>query len=111
MKWYREYMISAPNDISGWFGIAKVPPMPILPEEMHGKVMPVVMWCYTGAQERADEIFEPIKRVGKPAFHGVHPMPYNVLNSAFDALFPEGTIAIGRGILSRISPMRPSSSI
>src|SRR5215210_1703725 len=63
-------------------------PGPPFPEELHNRKMCGVVWCYTGPEERAEEVFAPVLEVGTPALHGVGAMPYPVLQSAFDALYP-----------------------
>jgi hypothetical protein len=49
-----------------------------------------VVWCYSGPQEDAEKVFEPIRAFGPPAFDHVGPMPYPILQSIFDPLFPPG---------------------
>jgi len=65
-----------------------VPPAPPFPEHLHLKMCAVV-WCYTGDPARADALFEPVRALA-PALHGVHPMPFPMLQSVFDALYPPG---------------------
>ncbi|MGI8642606.1 MAG: FAD-binding oxidoreductase, partial [Thermomicrobiales bacterium] len=90
MRWYREFIPSAPEDLNGWLGLLTVPPMPPFPEHMHLQKMCGIVWCYTGPADRADEVFAPVQQVGTPALHGVQPMPFPVLQGAFDALLPPG---------------------
>jgi FAD/FMN-containing dehydrogenase len=89
MQWYRELITQAPEDINGFFAFLTVPPGPPFPEELHLKKMCGIVWCYTGPLEQADEIFKPIRRLN-PALELVGPMPYPVLQSMFDALYPSG---------------------
>ncbi|MBA2442788.1 MAG: FAD-binding oxidoreductase [Rubrobacter sp.] len=90
MRFYRDFMADAPEDLGGFFAFLTVPPGPPFPEHLHLKKMCGVVWCYTGPPERADEVFEPVREFGPPALHGVHEMPYPALQSAFDALYPAG---------------------
>jgi FAD/FMN-containing dehydrogenase len=48
------------------------------------------VWCYTGAHDKADEVLAPLREFGSPLLVGLQPMPYAVLQSAFDALYPKG---------------------
>ena len=90
MKWYRDFITSASEDLNGFFVFMTVPPAPPFPEELHLKKMCGVVWCYTGPEEKADEVFKPVQEFGPPTLHGVHPMPHPTLQSAFDALYPKG---------------------
>ncbi len=90
MRWYRDFIEGAPEDLYGFFAFLEVPPGPPFPEALHGKKMCGIVWCYTGPEDQADEVFAPVQTVGTPALHGVHAMPYPALQSAFDALYPPG---------------------
>ncbi|HET8809062.1 MAG TPA: FAD-binding oxidoreductase [Flavobacteriaceae bacterium] len=91
LRWYRKFMTKeAPEDLNGFFAFLEVPPGPPFPEELHNKKMCGIVWCYTGPKEKTDEVFAPVLKVGSPAMHGVHEMPYPALQSAFDALLPKG---------------------
>ncbi|MGH3089896.1 MAG: FAD-binding oxidoreductase [Gammaproteobacteria bacterium] len=90
MRWYRSFITEAPEELGGFFAFLTVPPGPPFPEELHLQKMCGVVWCYTGSEEKADEVFAPVQDVGTPALHGVHDMPYPALQSAFDGLYPPG---------------------
>lgn len=87
LKWYREYITDAPEDMYGWFGFHRVPTGSPLPEELHGHHGCVTTWCYTGPMEKAEEIFEPIRQLGTPVLDMAGPMPYPALQSMFDELY------------------------
>jgi FAD/FMN-containing dehydrogenase len=90
MRWYRELLPSLPEELSGWFGLITIPPAPPFPEELWGRKACVIVWCYTGPHDRADDMLEPVKSFGSPLVVGLQPMPFSVLQSAFDALYPAG---------------------
>lgn len=90
MRWYRDFITGAPEDLGGFFAFLTVPPGPPFPEELHNRKMCGVVWCYTGPEEKAREVFAPVLEVGTPALHGVQTMPFPALQSAFDALYPPG---------------------
>ena len=90
MRWYREFIVNAPEDLNGFFAFLTVPPAPPFPEALHLHKMCGVVWCYTGPQEKAEEVFAPIRDFGPPALHGIHDMPFPALQSAFDGLYPPG---------------------
>ncbi|GAC1599781.1 MAG: FAD-binding oxidoreductase [Ramlibacter sp.] len=89
MKWYRDFIVKAPTELNGFFAFMTVPPGPPFPESLHLKKMCGVVWCYSGDPAQADKVFEPVRAMD-PALYGVGPMPYPVLQSAFDALYPPG---------------------
>jgi FAD/FMN-containing dehydrogenase len=90
LRWYREFITTASEDISGFFAFLIVPPGPPFPEHLHLKNMSAIVWCYTGALDKAEEVFQPIRETLRPELDLVGPMPHPVLQSMFDGLFRPG---------------------
>ena len=90
MKWYRDLIKKAPNDLNGFFAFLTVPPGPPFPKHLHLKKMCGIVWTYTGPIEKAEEIFKPIRDFKTPALDLVGPMPQPALQSMFDQLYPPG---------------------
>jgi FAD/FMN-containing dehydrogenase len=90
LKWWRNFILEAPEDINGWFGFITVPPAAPFPEQYQGKKACVVVWCYSGPLEKAEERFKPIRAFGPPAIDFVGPIPWPALQGMFDALYPAG---------------------
>jgi FAD/FMN-containing dehydrogenase len=90
MKWYREFIVHAPQEMNGFFAFMTVPPGPPFPEALHFKKMCAIVWCYNGSMEKANEILEPIRSFRKPAFEFFVPMPFPMLQGMFDGLYPAG---------------------
>jgi FAD/FMN-containing dehydrogenase len=90
MRWYRTLLPSLPEELSGWLGLLTIPPVAPFPEELWGRKACGIVWCYTGAHDRADEVLEPIKAFGSPLLVGLQEMPFTALQSAFDGLYPAG---------------------
>lgn len=89
LKWYREYIVKAPNDLYGFFALLTVPGPPF-PENLHGKKMCGVVWNYTGEVKEAEKIFKSISESMKPDFEHVGSVPYPALQSMFDIFYPPG---------------------
>jgi hypothetical protein len=90
MRWYRELLPSLPEELSGWIGLITIPPAPPFPEELWGRKACGIVWCYTGAHDLADTVIQPVRTYGSPLLVGLQPMPFDVLQSAFDGLYPAG---------------------
>ncbi len=90
LRWYRELLPGLPEELSGWFGIIAVPPAPPFPEELWGRKTCVILWCYTGEHSASDAVLAPVREFGTPLVDGLQPMPFNILQTAFDELFPPG---------------------
>ena len=90
LKFWRDFIMTAPEDINGWFAFITVPPAPPFPEQFHMKKMCALVWCYTGPLDQAEERFKPIRAFGPPAVDFAGPIPLPALQSMFDALYPAG---------------------
>lgn len=90
MKWYREFIVNAPEELNGFFAFLTVPPGPPFPESLHFQKMCGIVWCYTGGLEQANLILEAARAFRRPAFEFFAPMPFPMLQSMFDGLYPPG---------------------
>jgi len=90
LRFWREFILKAPEDLNGWFGFVTVPPVPMFPKEHQLKKMCVIVWCYTGDPTKAPDVFKPIRGFLKPAMDFAGPIPFPALNSMFDGLYPAG---------------------
>ena len=90
MKWYREFIAQAPQEINGFFAFLTVPPGPPFPEHLHFKKMCAIVWCYNGGLHQANRILGPLRSFRPPAFEFFAPMPFPALQGMFDGLYPPG---------------------
>ncbi|NKZ07091.1 FAD-binding oxidoreductase [Actinomadura latina] len=97
LRWYRDFLPQAPEDLSGFFAVLVIPPGPPFPEEIHGKKMCAVIWCHTGDPDEMEGLLAPASEPGRPSFQFTSPMPYPMLQSMFDALMPPGLQWYWRG--------------
>ena len=89
MKWYRDFILEAPEELTGFFAFLTVPPGPPFPENLHLKKMCGVVWCYSGDLSKAEDLFAAVRDL-EPDLYGVGEMPMPALNSAFDPVYPPG---------------------
>ena len=89
MRWYREWLPEAPEDVYAFYLAAEVPGDPF-PEAIHGENVCGLMWCYLGPEDRAEEVIQPARDVAEPLFEHVDQLPYPALQSMFDDLYPPG---------------------
>jgi hypothetical protein len=90
LRFWRNLIMKAPEDLNGWFGFVTVPPVPPFPEQYHLQKMCLICWCYTGDLGKADDVFKPIRSFRKPAIDFAGPIPFPALQSMFDAFYPPG---------------------
>ncbi len=95
MAWYDDFIHSVPDDLNGFIATMVVPGPPF-PEELHGKPVCGIVWCYTGSEADFDGLFAPVRELN-PIFEHVGPMPYPAVQSLFDPLLPSGLQWYWRG--------------
>ena len=90
MKFWRDFILQAPEEINGWFVFFIVPPVPLFPEQFHLQKMCAIVWCYSGEQDKADEYFQSFRAHIPPTMDFAGPISWPALQSLFDALSPLG---------------------
>ena len=90
MRYWRDLILTGPEELNGWFGFHTVPPVDMFPVEHHLKKMAVVTWCYTGDLNDAEQVFKPVREVAPLAMDFAGPIPMPALQSMFDGLYPPG---------------------
>jgi len=91
LKSWRDFILTAPEDISGVFNFLTVPPAPFFPEQFHLQKACVIAWCDTAPIPEAEKHLALIRSdFGNPAMDLTGPMPYPALQSMFDDVFKPG---------------------
>ena len=91
LRWYREFIVNAPETLNGFFAFLTVPPALPFPEHLWNQKVCGIVWSCTQPQDQAEATFAPIRaQFGSPALDGVGPIVHQALQSMFDALYPAG---------------------
>src|SRR6185436_8860069 len=67
LRWYRDFIRTAPDELNGFFAFLVVPPGPPFPEHLHLKKMCGIVWCHTGPAKQAEKVFKTIRGFKAPA--------------------------------------------
>jgi len=92
LRFYREYIADAPEQMGAFPAFQIAPPLPFIPEDRHGDTFIAIVACWAGPIEEGEKAFQPFHDVAPVVAEHVGPMPYPALNSAFDALYPPGQL-------------------
>jgi FAD/FMN-containing dehydrogenase len=90
MRFYRDFIATAPEALGCFFGWQVAPPLPFIPEDRVGDLFCALVTCWTGPADEADRVLAPLHEVAEVTAAHLGPMPYPALNSAFDGLYPDG---------------------
>lgn len=70
---------SAPDELSTILNVMTAPPMPFLPEEVHGKLILMAMMFYAGDVEMGEQVISKFRAIATPHADMLHPMDYSEL--------------------------------
>ena len=66
----------APNELSTIANVMTAPPMPFLPEEIHGKLIVMSMLVYAGEIDAGERVIAPFRSLARPYADMIKPMAY-----------------------------------
>jgi len=87
---YREFMKSAPEELNVWIVMRKAPPLPFLPEAVHGKEVVVLAVFFAGDPGAGKKLVDRLRGFGTLQGEHVGPAPYLNWQQAFDPLLTAG---------------------
>jgi FAD binding domain/Berberine and berberine like len=90
LKFLREYMAQAPDEVGMMANLRLAPPLPQVPEDLWGKPIVALIATYAGPADEGREALAPIRQLPTPAFDAVTPKPYLAHQKMFDAAYPHG---------------------
>jgi len=90
LRYYREFTAQAPDELSVWVVMRKAPPLPFLPEEVHGTEVVVLAALYAGDMAEGEKALAPLRAFGKPIADVMSPHPFTGFQAAFDPLLTPG---------------------
>ncbi|MGH7459881.1 MAG: FAD-binding oxidoreductase [Longimicrobiales bacterium] len=90
LRFYREFAASAPDELTTIFNLRIAPPLPFLPQNVHGKPIAMIGACFAGSPQDGIEVVRPLKEFGRPIIDLLEPRPYLALQSMFDPSAPHG---------------------
>ena len=89
---WRDYCASAPDEITSVALALTMPAAPTLPPPIHNQACLVVGGVYVGAPEDGMKRMQPLRELGTPLADISQPMPFSMVQTAFDPLFPMGKL-------------------
>jgi len=90
LRFYREYIKTAPEQMAVFPAFQIAPPLPFIPEDRHGDMFVALVACWSGPVEEGEAAFKSFHDVAEVKAEQVGPVPFPAINAAFDGLFPKG---------------------
>jgi FAD/FMN-containing dehydrogenase len=90
LRFYRDFVREAPDAFSSVLNLRFAPPLPFIPERLHGAPVVTVVVFWAGPLEEGERFLEPLRRHGRPLLDLVTVKPYAEHQRTFDATVPHG---------------------
>src|SRR6266511_3783108 len=80
LRFYRDWVADAPDELMTIVVHRKAPPLPFVPEELHGKPVVMVVCCWAGEVEKGERFIRPLKEFNSPVADVCVPKPFLTYN-------------------------------
>ena len=87
---FARFTRTMPEELNLWMVTRKAPPLPFLPEAVHGKEIVVLALCYAGDPAVGEKLIAPLRTFGTVVGEHVGVQPYAAWQQAFDPLLAKG---------------------
>ena len=90
LRAYRDFLTVAPDEVTVWTVMRKAPPLPFLPEDVHGAEVVILAAMYSGDMSDGEVALAPLRAIGTPIADVIGPHPFVGWQQAFDPLLTPG---------------------
>ncbi|HEY3017259.1 MAG TPA: FAD-binding oxidoreductase [Gaiellaceae bacterium] len=90
LRFYRDWVADAPDELMTIVVHRKAPPLPFVPEELHGKPVVMVICCWVGDLDEGEKVIAPMKAFGSSVADVCTAKPFLTHQAMFDPSFVPG---------------------
>jgi len=90
LRGWRDLTASMPDELTTLANILVAPPVPFLPEAVHGQMVVGIVGTYAGPVEDGSRAAQPLRALAEPLADLMGPMPYVAIQSLLDPLWTAG---------------------
>ena len=90
LRFYRDFAAEASDDFGSVVRLGTIPPLPVIPEELHWRPAVAVACCYAGTVEDGERALRALRRFGKPLVDLLGPKPYVAFQGGLDDTVQHG---------------------
>ena len=87
---WRDCVVKFPDEITSAAVSITLPAAPELPEPVHNQPCLLTGGVYVGDPEEGMKLMQPLRELGTPLADISQPMPFKMVQTAFDPMFPRG---------------------
>ncbi len=90
LRFYRDWIADCPDELMTIVVQRRAPALPVVPPDLVGKLVVVVVACYSGPVDEGERVVAPLKNFGAPVLDLCQPKPYLAHQQMFDPSFKHG---------------------
>ena len=90
LRTFRDWSGDAPDEITALVNLTSAPPLPVIPEEWHGRKVAALIAASTGPVDEGEGLIHVFRDVAQPIADLLGPMPYHVIQTLIDPLWAKG---------------------
>jgi FAD/FMN-containing dehydrogenase len=90
LRLFREWAPGASDDVTAVLNLTTAPPLPVIPEAWHGRKVAALIATSAGPVEEGDAHLREFRAAAEPVADLLGPMPYAVIQTLIDPLWPKG---------------------
>jgi FAD/FMN-containing dehydrogenase len=84
LRFYRDFAAAAPDELGTVVRLGTVPPLPVIPKDLHWRPAIAVACCYAGAVADGERAVRALRRFGTPLVDLLAPSPYASFQGGLD---------------------------
>ena len=89
LRTFRDWAPGAPDDVTAVVNLTSAPPLPVIPEEWHGKKVAAFLATSVGPVDEGAGLVSTIRQVAEPIADLLGPIPYRAIQTLLDPLWPK----------------------
>ena len=90
LRFYRDWVAEAPDELMTIVVHRKAPPLPIIPADVHGKPVVMVIPCWIGDFDEGERFIRPLREFGSPIADVCVQKPFLAHQAMLDPSFAPG---------------------
>ena len=99
LRGWRDLTATMPDELTTVANILVAPPVPFLPQAVHGQPVLGLLGVYAGSVEDGERAAQPLRSLAEPVADLMGPMPYTAMQSLLDPLWPAGAHNYFTGVM------------
>jgi FAD/FMN-containing dehydrogenase len=84
LRFYRDFVSEIPDELGTVVKLCSIPPLPVIPEDLHWRPAIAVACCYAGAAADGERVVQTLREFGSPIADLLSPKPYVAFQGGFD---------------------------